>query len=168
MSPKSLSLMFGNGTVDTTSGSFIKVDNYIATAADVTAIPTKATFVFNGTEYESTAIKFYDEEGELVTLMVAGEQYLREATYATANMRTIKIDANTFPGTYRITGQTYIRAQDGGRDSFFEFDIPQAKMSAEQTITMEAAGDPSVFNLTMRVLRPSTGSMMEFRMFDPA
>ena len=36
-----------------------------------------------------------------------------------------------------------------------------AKMQAEQTISMEAEGDPSTFNMSLQVLRPESGSMIE-------
>ena len=36
----------------------------------------------------------------------------------------------------------------------------QPKMQAENTITLEAEGDPSVFNFNLRVLRPESGPMM--------
>ena len=34
-------------------------------------------------------------------------------------------------------------------------------MSPENTITLEAEGDPSVFNLNLTVLRPESGPMMQ-------
>lgn len=34
-------------------------------------------------------------------------------------------------------------------------------MGAENTLTLEAEGDPTVFNMTMRVLRPRDGVMMK-------
>ena len=34
-------------------------------------------------------------------------------------------------------------------------------MGSENSITLEAAGDPTVFNMTMRVLRPKDGVMMK-------
>lgn len=34
-------------------------------------------------------------------------------------------------------------------------------MSATQTITMQAEGDPSTFSMTMNVLRPSDGKMVK-------
>ena len=34
-------------------------------------------------------------------------------------------------------------------------------MGAENTLTLEAEGDPTVFNMKMRVLRPRDGVMMK-------
>jgi hypothetical protein len=39
-------------------------------------------------------------------------------------------------------------------------------MNAENTITLEAEGDPSVFNMTLRVLRPADGKMMKLVEYD--
>jgi hypothetical protein len=35
-------------------------------------------------------------------------------------------------------------------------------MQAEQTISMEAEGDPSTFNMTLQVLRAANGKMIDF------
>lgn len=78
----------------------------------------------------------------------------------------IKIDAKSFPGTYYVTGDTYARSDVTGKDEFFQFIIPKAKMNAENTITLEAEGDPSVFNMSLRVLRPNDGVMMKLVQYD--
>lgn len=78
-----------------------------------------------------------------------------------ATKTTITIDGNSFPGTYYVTGDTYARSDIDGKDQFFQFIIPKAKMQAENTITLEAEGDPSVFNMSLKVLRPDSGKMME-------
>ena len=72
----------------------------------------------------------------------------------------IVIDANTFPGTYYLEGTTYARDENTGKDDVFTFIIPKAKMQSEVTLTMEAEGDPTVFSMTMRVLRCTDGTMM--------
>lgn len=76
------------------------------------------------------------------------------------NAQQVVVTSNDFPGTYRITGDTYARSQDTGKDEFFQFEVPLAKINPEQTITMQAEGDPSTFSMTVRVMRPSDGKMM--------
>ena len=76
------------------------------------------------------------------------------------------VSGDTFPGTYYITGDTYARSDVTGKDSFFQFIIPKAKMSAEQTITLEAEGDPTTFNMNLTVLRPESGEMMKLVQYD--
>lgn len=73
----------------------------------------------------------------------------------------IVIDANTFPGTYAVVGKTFARNFADGKDHLFTFYIPKAKVQSENTITMEAEGDPSVFNMSLRVLRDNDGKMVE-------
>jgi hypothetical protein len=74
----------------------------------------------------------------------------------------ITINANKFPGVYAVVGQTYARDVDGV-DHLFTFYIPKAKIQSENTITMEAEGDPTVFNMSLRVLRGNDdGDMVQF------
>ena len=73
----------------------------------------------------------------------------------------ITISANKFPGVYAVVGQTYARDIDGV-DHLFTFHIPKAKIQSENTITMEAEGDPTVFNMSLRVLRGDNGEMVQF------
>lgn len=78
------------------------------------------------------------------------------------NSVTITIGPNTFPGTYRVIGDTVIRSKIDGKDSPYQFVIGQAKFNSENTLTLEAEGDPTVFNLSLRVLRDANGEMMKF------
>ena len=61
---------------------------------------------------------------------------------------------------YTVVGQTYARDIDGV-DHLFTFFIPKAKIQSENTITMEAEGDPTVFTMSLKVLRPRDGVMMK-------
>ena len=80
----------------------------------------------------------------------------------TTDDNIITINANKFPGTYAIVGKTFARDIDG-TDHVFTFYIPKAKIQSENTITMEAEGDPTVFNMSLRVLRGNdNGDMVQF------
>ena len=96
------------------------------------------------------------------------EKTYTEAGTATGSVsgRKIEINAANFPGTYRVVGETFARSQATGKDEYFQFEIPKAKMGAENTITLEAEGDPSVFNMTMKVLRPESGPMIILRQYN--
>ena len=85
-----------------------------------------------------------------------------------ADQKTISVSADTFPGTYYVTGDTYARSDVDGSDQFFQFIIPKAKVTSENTITLEAEGDPSVFNMNLTVLRPEDGEMMKLVQYDLA
>ena len=70
------------------------------------------------------------------------------------------ISPSKFPGTYRVVGDALIRSEKTGKDEAFQFVINKAKMLSEVTLTMQAEGDPSTFNMTLNVLRDENGNMM--------
>ena len=86
--------------------------------------------------------------------------------WVAATTKTITVSGDTFPGTYYIQGDTYSRSDVTGKDQFFQFIIPKAKMSAENTITLQAEGDPATFNMNLTVLRPESGEMMKLVQYD--
>ena len=131
-----------------------------------------------GVEYDSVKAKigtlkiYNDKNEEIGTVAAQSEWSTTEAKVAKgdkvfvtytlqAKSRTINISGDTFPGTYYITGDTYARSDISGEDQFFQFIIPKAKVTSENTITLEAEGDPSVFNMNLTVLRPEDGIMMK-------
>lgn len=83
-----------------------------------------------------------------------------------ATTRTIVISGDSFPGTYYVVGDTYARSDVTGADQFFQFIIEKAKITSENTITLEAEGDPSVFSMNLTVLRPESGEMMKLVQYD--
>ena len=83
-----------------------------------------------------------------------------------ATTKTITISGDSFPGTYYVVGDTYARSDVDGRDQFFQFIINKAKVTSENTITLEAEGDPSVFSMNLTVLRPESGEMMQLVQYD--
>ena len=73
----------------------------------------------------------------------------------------VTISPNTFPGQYRVVGDTFMRNQATGKDEPFQFVINNAKVQSNVTITLEAEGDPSTFDLTLTVLRSGSDEMMK-------
>ena len=65
----------------------------------------------------------------------------------------VTISPDTFPGTYRVVGDTLIRSEKTGKDEPFQFVINKAKVQSNVTITLQAEGDPSTFEMTLNVLR---------------
>ena len=78
----------------------------------------------------------------------------------------IIVDAEHFPGIYRLVGETYSRNRDTHEDERFQFEIPLCKMGAENNFTLEAAGDPTVFKMTLQVLRKEDGTMMKLTQYN--
>lgn len=79
---------------------------------------------------------------------------------------TIEISADKFPGTYKVVGDTFVKNKDTGKEERFQFIVPEAKMNSERTITLEADGDPVVFDMSLTVLRPDDGVMVRFVQYD--
>lgn len=162
-SAKSLALTFGDiKSIDnSTSVAIVKtlwkenLDTEVTAASEGTASAT-----INGVKVNLTKCKFYDAAGNLVT---SGKAYnYVTGEIAVTSKMTIDVSANSFPGTYYITGDTYARSETTGNDEFFQFIIPKAKVLAESnTITLEAEGDPTVFSMNLKVLRPKDGVMMK-------
>ena len=78
---------------------------------------------------------------------------------------SVSIGADTYPGYYSISGTTYAKDRDGV-NHVFTFTIPKAKISSNVTLTMEAEGDPTVFDMTITVLKPETGDLMTLTLSD--
>ena len=77
---------------------------------------------------------------------------------ATKSAVEVTISPETFPGTYRIIGDTFMRSEETGKDEAFQFIIAKAKVASNVTITLEAEGDPSTFEMTVNVLRGTNES----------
>ena len=174
-SAKSMAIMFGNGTVKQYEGDeafIMKTEQFTAEAAPA-AVPTttsgggwNAKFEHDGKLYTKENAKFYTAEGTVITTANLSTEWVAgKKLFCSFDLKVtgsiIEISAASFPGTYYVTGDTYARSEVSGKDEFFQFIIPKAKVQSENTITLEAEGDPSVFNMNLRVLRPTDGKMMK-------
>lgn len=171
-SAKSMAIMFGNGTVTDYTGAsayIMKTEKFVATAATV---PTVSGGTYSDTSgwsakytapdgklYEKKNPKFFDAKGAIPETLAVGETYFCSFDVL-VDGAIIDIGASTFPGTYYAVGDTFARSRTTGKDEEFQLIIPKAKVMSENTITMEAEGDPSVFNMNLRVLRPADGKMV--------
>ena len=91
-------------------------------------------------------VTYYDATGSSITAasMTSGNAYFATFQMPIKDASVVEISANSFPGTYYVTGDTYSRKESNGVDEFFQFIIPKAKVQSENTITLEAEGDPTV------------------------
>ena len=178
-SPASMAIMFGDKDGASTDNKEAIVKVAMARIADTAGDTTveidakggrKSVKVMadGGNAYNTTAgiTKVTDAKGENITAenfanQTAGDKVFVHYSVTPTDKKVIDINADTFPGTYYITGDTFCRSDVTGEDDFFQFIITKAKMSSENTITLEAEGDPSVFNLNLTVLRPESGPMMQ-------
>ena len=204
-SPKSMAIMFGDGTVTKAASDYITrtamvrattsgLPNYfvgdIYDAVEEGSVRKKLYMGPDGTppagmvDFDSVSgislLHVYDESGTEIKVNSAsitsttawqsasvtpGNKFFVEYS-SRATTKTITISGDTFPGTYYVQGDTYARSDIDGKDQFFQFIIPKAKMSAENTITLEAEGDPSTFSMNLTVLRPEDGDMMKLVQYD--
>ena len=176
-SAKSMAIMFGDGKVRSVGATnkIMKTESFVVTASGKTTADIKdggwsENVIINGKSYAKNDPVFFDIEGKKVE---SEGNFTEGATYfCTYNLNptdasgVIEISANTFPGTYYVTGDTYARSQNSGKDEFFQFIIPKGKVQSENSITLEADGDPSVFNMNLKVLRPKDGVMMKLVKYD--
>ena len=171
-SAKSMAIMFGDGTVSTIVAPLVKTIEIVATAASTT-LPLTWTDA-TGKTIDITTPLVYKADGTVVTVTTGtftstvGEKYFVKFQYTPVNSGTINISASSYPGTYYVVGDTFARSQTTGKDEYFQFIVPKAKVTAENTITLEAEGDPSVFNLSLTVLRPADGNMVKLVKYDVA
>ena len=179
-SAKSMAIMFGDGNVKTIADNskyIMRTEELYADKDGAYSAQAAWNSVYRVGDRvaDKTNMKVYDEAGVALAstqaamataTLSAGKRYFVTYDLAVKADSVIEISANSFPGTYYVTGDTYARSQADGKDEFFQFIIPKAKVSAENTITLEAEGDPSVFNMNLTVLRPDDGVMMKLVKYD--
>ncbi len=144
----------------------------------ITASTTKPVKIINLTKgYRTQAISGTLAQGSTVTFNNAkagisnaqaqvGDRlrifWTEERDSATAGESAVEvtISPSTFPGTYRVVGDTFMRSQKAGKDEPFQFVIEKAKVQSSVTLTLEAEGDPTTFEMTLQVLRDDSGEEM--------
>ena len=118
------------------------------------------TQITSGTMGESNTITFTNPAAGASEVAAAAGDHIRifweelvTAENAQESAIEVTISPDTFPGTYRVVGDTFMRSEKTGKDEAFQFVINKAKVLSEVTITLEAEGDPSTFEMTLNVLR---------------
>jgi len=180
-SAKSLAIMFGNGTLKSYTGEsayIMRTEVFVASGTTVPTQGTQGTVVTtsgwtnhyegpDGKLYLKRNPKFYTAAGEFVNTsaspamtFVSGDSYF--CSYdITVSGSVIDVSAYSFPGTYYCVGDTYVRNAKSGKDEFFQIIIPKAKVQSQNTLTMQAEGDPSTFNMSLKVMKPDDGVMIK-------
>lgn len=110
----------------------------------------------DGTPYAiDDSAKYYDAAtGVKVSKLEEKQAYFVKFNVVITEALVIDITSARFPGTYYVTADTYARSEKTGKDEFFQLIIPKAKVLSEDvSLTMEAEGDPSTFQMNLKVLR---------------
>lgn len=66
---------------------------------------------------------------------------------------TITIGTNMFPDGYSMVGVTVMRNKTTQKDEPFIIYIPKGQPTVNNTITLEAEGDPSTFEMSVKVMK---------------
>jgi hypothetical protein len=128
-------------TIAVTTEVYAFLDGSGAEVAIVSA--SGSTVEFDGTKVPT---------GTLVTV------YYKFASGASAE--TIKITSDAFPGYYKIVGDTVVRNSSNGVDEPFQLIIHKAKLQPGFTLTFQADGEPTVFDMNLEVFRRDADTSM--------
>ena len=136
---------YGGGNGSTVAGVRTQI---VAAAGQDGTVTDKAMAANDILKFKNTAM------GVTTAAPAAEGDHIRifwdELVTGAANADTaveVTISPDTFPGTYRVVGDTFMRSQATGKDEAFQFVIGKAKVQSEVTITLEAEGDPSTNNM---------------------
>jgi hypothetical protein len=152
----------------------------IKDVADVTLTPLDGGITLDLDSLKVSNIEFTSEEvfarGGHGNAKLIGWDYNREITItlqdallsmdslgaifgATGSATSVVIGPDTFPGYYSFTGTTYGKDKDG-KDVVLTITAGKVKLSSNATINLEAEGDPTVFDMTITVLKDDDGNLM--------
>jgi len=143
--------------------------------AELVTLGDSSTFVPKYTPASTTGVYILEAAGtalkgttyySITTGGSSGDVVRAVYNVSTTGVYEIVISPNRFPGTYTLIGDTVIRNKKTGLDEGFQFIIPKAKISSEVTLSMEAEGDPTVFDMTITVLKAENGTMMSLVKYD--
>lgn len=137
---------YGGGTGSTTAGVRTQI---VAEGNNSTSLSDGAVVKFKN---DAMGITTATPAAEGDHVRIFWEEIVEGDTNADAAVE-VTISPDTFPGTYRVVGDTFMRSQKTGKDEAFQFVIGKAKVTSDVTITLEAEGDPSTFEMTLNVLR---------------
>lgn len=84
----------------------------------------------------------------------------------TALGHTIIVDAEHFPGSFRVVGETFSRGRADHVDQRYQFEIPLCKLAADTSLQLQADGDPTTFSMELKVLRRDDGQMVRLTQYD--
>lgn len=100
-----------------------------------------------------------------------GEPYIKKSlTLSTSqnpvDAKKIYVQQGVFPGMYKITLETLIRERETGEDERVQIVLPLCKIMSNQSLTLQADGDPSTFSMEVEVATPPNGVPMEITFFN--
>lgn len=98
--------------------------------------------------------------------------YIKSLSFAPKNKKLkahrIEVRPDKWAGMYMAVGETYIKDRDTGLNQRMQIKFPLCKIKTDQNLTLEADGEPVVFQLELEVARPKSGVMMEITSYEIA
>lgn len=119
--------------------------------------------------YEANSSRFVSENGNVITgnlrIIKEGEVFLKWMRVKAPINRSIGysiiVDAEHFPGVYKLVGETYTKNRVTQKNEHFQFELPLAKMDAENKIVLQAEGDPTTFTMKLKALKKEDGTLIK-------
>lgn len=81
-------------------------------------------------------------------------------THNVADAETYLITSDAFPSTYKLVGDTVIRNATNGKDEAFQVVINKCKLLPGFSMSFQADGEPSAFDMNVEILRESDNTKM--------
>ena len=177
LNPKAISMQVGTPLTKSFEEIFMRevvtsVDN--AGASEITLLQTPVS----GSIYLYVSEDGYEQGTEIASadITVAGNKLTVSATklpvgtqvlvyyryLTTVEAEVITISSNKFSGYYMGIGDTFWRNEKSGLDEKVQIVLPKVKISSQFTLTMQADGDPSVFDFNLEVMKaPDSTDMVK-------
>jgi len=100
-----------------------------------------------------------------------GEPYYKKSLTLSTKENPLKaqkilVEQGVFPGMYKIVAETLIRERETGEDQRIQITLPLCKIKSDHTLTLQADGDPTTFNLDVEVATPQNGIPMEITFYE--
>lgn len=100
-----------------------------------------------------------------------GEPYFKKSLTLSTKQNPLKakkifVEQGVFPGMYKIVAETLIRERETGEDQRVQISLPLCKIKSDHTLTLQADGDPTTFNLDVEVATPKNGIPMEITFYE--
>lgn len=100
-----------------------------------------------------------------------GEPYYKKSLTLSTKENPLKaqkifVEEGVFPGMYKIVAETLIRERETGEDQRVQITLPLCKIKSDHTLTLQADGDPTTFNLDVEVATPQNGIPMEITFYE--
>jgi hypothetical protein len=137
------------GVISATN-TFVPPTNRVASSYNkmVIVLPNGDKHEIEGASSGATAI----DSTALAALeydVLTGSKYVywyKESFSIAENTREMILKATDFPPTVRFVGETIVLDADKGAKVAFQIEIPKLKLNANFTLSLDAEGDPSVFD----------------------